>query len=75
MAVLIPERHRGQHRRTHDRAVQKIVKCIAHDDERRRGAVHVTFVRVAMPEQNELFENEEREDPREAASRGPVASR
>ena len=57
-----PERDRGQHRRADDRAVDEVVKRVADDDERRRRGVHLALVGVAVPQQHELFEDEEHED-------------
>jgi hypothetical protein len=56
------ERHRREDRRTDDRAVDEIVEGIADEDERHRRGVHLAFVGVTVPKQDELFENEEYQD-------------
>ena len=56
------ERNGGQHRGADDRAVDEIVKRVADDHERRRRAVHLTLVGVAMVNQHQLLEDEEHEN-------------
>ena len=63
------ERHRRQHGRADDRAVDEVVERVADDDERRRRAVHLALVGVAVAEQHQLLEHEEREDAARAACR------
>ena len=56
------ERHRRQYGGRDNGAVDEIVKRVADDDDRHRRAVHLAFVGVAVAEQDEFFENEERQD-------------
>jgi hypothetical protein len=56
------ERNGREHGGADDGAVDEVVKGIADDDERHRGAVHTAFIGVAVAEQDELFEHEERHD-------------
>ena len=57
-----------------DRAVDKVVKRVADDDERRRRAVHLALVGVAVAEQHELLENEERQDADEQRAEARVVA-
>ena len=56
------ERHRREHGRTDDRAVDEVVKGVADEDQRHRRAVHTAFVGVAVAQQHELLEHEKRQD-------------
>ena len=73
IAVLIAERHRGQHGRADDRAVDEVVKGVADDHQRRRRTVHLALVGVAVAQQHQLFEHEEDQDAGEQRARTPAA--
>ena len=56
------ERNRREDRRADDRAVDEVVERVADEDERRGRAVHLALVGVAVPQQHQLLEDEERQD-------------
>ena len=59
------ERHRRQDRRGDDRAVHEVMERIA-DHHRRDGAfMHFAVMRMTVPPEDELFENEEEQDAAE----------
>ena len=74
MAVLMPSGTDVSTAAADDRAVDEVVEGVADEHERRRRAVHLAFVGMAMAEQHELFEHEEHEDAGEQrAERRPAA--
>ncbi len=56
------ERNRREDRGADDRPVDEVVERVAHEHQRRRGAVHPALVGVAVPQQHQLLENEEDEN-------------
>ena len=66
------ERDRRPHRRADDDTVEKVVERVADDHHRRGHAVRLAVVRVAVPPQHELLEQEEQHDAAEQrAEHGP----
>ena len=63
---------RSEHSGADDRAVHEVVRRVADQHERAARSMHFTFVRVAVPPQRELLEDEERQDADEERREDPA---
>ena len=60
--MVHPERNRGHHRRADNGAVDEVVKGVAEQDQRRRNAMNLALVGVAVAQEDQLLQYEENED-------------
>ena len=63
---------RSEHSGADDRAVHEVVRRVTDQHERAARSMHFTLVRVAVPPQRELLEDEERQDADEERREDPA---